>query len=69
MENLCEQLYSLQLKIAYVEWENFIQLLPSVLPVYHEFYKKLPHEQKYIKKKSTVEIDEDAELDLYYDNT
>ncbi|CAG9763453.1 unnamed protein product [Ceutorhynchus assimilis] len=47
-----KSLYSTTLKIKKAKWENLIQLLPYIPPIYHDFYQKMPHEAKVSNKKT-----------------
>lgn len=48
-----EPLYREKLKVKYDKWENLQQLLDFIPPIYHDFYRNLPHveKEKNIKKK------------------
>ncbi|CAG9834020.1 unnamed protein product [Diabrotica balteata] len=81
VENLNQPLYRAVLEIPYAKWENLIQLLPFIPPVYHTFYQNMAHQPKKnknsTKSKPTTETqteenvqEENNDLDIYsdYDN-
>lgn len=49
-----EPLYQEKLKIKYEKWENLLKLLDFIPPIYHQFYKELPHEPKPQKNKKAM---------------
>lgn len=52
LQNLNKCLYSAPLPITYEKWQNLVQLLPYIPPVYHDYYKNMAHRPKTNKKKA-----------------
>lgn len=70
-----QELYEKRQKIKYLKWKNLQELLQFIPPIYHDFYKEIPHQKEQnIKQKSrkrnknnTLECD-DSSSEEYDDN-